>query len=159
MTMKSEMPMNHSRIRQERSSADFQSAVSPNCIRQNYGPVPGVGPLRCDADYKSAIQQSTTLRYESRARALKLGGLRNALLGFRHSDFLGPWSLVLGPCHTTERAERRRVYVFSTPAGLVAQTVSLLCRRMPSCGSRTSLARGKPADTCRLTIGETADGQ
>jgi hypothetical protein len=40
------------------------------------------------------------------------------------------------------------VYVLSAPAGLVAQqTVSLPCRRMPSCGCRTSLARGKPADT------------
>jgi hypothetical protein len=33
-------------------------AVSPNYIRQSVGPDPGVGPWRCDADYKSAIRPS-----------------------------------------------------------------------------------------------------
>ena len=49
-------------------SADFQSAVSPNCIRKGVGAVPRVGLFRRDADYKSAIRQSATLRYESGAK-------------------------------------------------------------------------------------------
>ena len=41
----------------ELRSADFQSAVSPNCIRQ------GVGHPQRPADYKSAIRQIGNLRY------------------------------------------------------------------------------------------------
>jgi len=50
-------------------SADFQSAVSPNCIRQGVGWVPRVGFSRRLAECNSAIQQSTTLRYD---RALNI---------------------------------------------------------------------------------------
>jgi hypothetical protein len=52
-------------------SADFQSAVSPNYIRQSVGLVPGVGPLRCDADYKI-----TNLRYGAARRSRNQNGAR-----------------------------------------------------------------------------------
>jgi hypothetical protein len=45
-------------------SADFQSAVSPNCIRQGVGLVPRVGVSQRPAECNSAIRQSTTLRYD-----------------------------------------------------------------------------------------------
>ena len=44
-------------------SADFQSAVSPNCIRQSAGSVPRSGVYHRLAVCNSAIQQSTT-RYD-----------------------------------------------------------------------------------------------
>src|SRR5205823_4733001 len=46
-------------------SADFQSAVSPNCIRQSVGSLPRAGVSQRLAECNStiqAIQQSTTLR-------------------------------------------------------------------------------------------------
>jgi hypothetical protein len=48
-------------------SVDFQSAVSPNCIRQGIDPAGGLRTLDRDADCKSAIQQIENLRYENRA--------------------------------------------------------------------------------------------
>ncbi len=45
-------------------SADFQSAVSPNCIRQSAGSIPRVGVSQRLAECNSAIQQSSTLRYD-----------------------------------------------------------------------------------------------
>src|SRR6185436_7849027 len=45
-------------------SADFQSAVSPNWIRQRFGPVPRVDVPQHPAECNSAIQQNTILRYE-----------------------------------------------------------------------------------------------
>src|SRR5204862_7252675 len=45
-------------------SADFQSAVSPNCIRQSLVSVPRGGVPQRLAECNSAIQQSTTLRYD-----------------------------------------------------------------------------------------------
>ena len=50
-------------LRASGRSADFQSAVSPNSIRQRVGLAPRVGFLRRPAECNSAIQQSTTLRY------------------------------------------------------------------------------------------------
>src|SRR6266508_2024492 len=47
----------------QRSSADFPSAVSPNCIRQTVRPGGAGWNLERAADYKSAIRQSATLRY------------------------------------------------------------------------------------------------
>ena len=44
-------------------SADFQSAVSPNCIRQGVGSSQHLGLCQSFAECNSAIQQSTTLRY------------------------------------------------------------------------------------------------
>ncbi len=44
-------------------SADFQSAVSPNCIRQGVQILASVASYGRQADCKSAIQQSRTLRY------------------------------------------------------------------------------------------------
>src|SRR5439155_25291695 len=44
-------------------SADFQSAVSPNCIRQSVASVRRSGVAQRLAECNSAIQQSTTLRY------------------------------------------------------------------------------------------------
>jgi len=45
-------------------SADFQSAVSPNSIRQSAGPLPRGGVPQRLAECNSAIQQSATLRYD-----------------------------------------------------------------------------------------------
>src|SRR6185369_9159363 len=45
-------------------SADFQSAVSPNCIRQGVASVPRDGVPQRLAECNSAIQQSATLRYD-----------------------------------------------------------------------------------------------
>ena len=45
-------------------SADFQSAVSPNCIRQSVGSVPRAGVCQRLAEWNSAIQQLTTLRHD-----------------------------------------------------------------------------------------------
>src|SRR6266566_2122755 len=45
-------------------SADFQSAVSPNCTRQSAGSVPRVGVSQRLAECNSAIQQSATPRYD-----------------------------------------------------------------------------------------------
>src|SRR5439155_19948226 len=42
----------------------FQSAVSPNCIRQGAARLSGVGAWQRLAECNSAIQQSITLRYE-----------------------------------------------------------------------------------------------
>src|SRR5438093_11695731 len=50
-------------LRASGRSADFQSAVSPNSIRQRVGLAPRVGFLRRPAECNSAIHQSTTLRY------------------------------------------------------------------------------------------------
>ena len=50
-------------------SADFQSALSPNCIRRSVGSAPRSGVSDRLAECNSAIQQSTTLRYD--------GGLNN----------------------------------------------------------------------------------
>ena len=47
-----------------RCSADFQSAVSRNCILRSSGPVERTGIARRPADYKSAIQQIENLRYD-----------------------------------------------------------------------------------------------
>src|SRR5881396_2474441 len=47
-------------------SADFQSAVSPICNRQSVGSVPGAVVPRRLAECNSAIQQTTSLRYERR---------------------------------------------------------------------------------------------
>src|SRR5947209_4599871 len=58
------------------SSADFQSAVSPNCIRQRAGSLPRVGLLQRLAECNSAIQQSSTLRY---GEALKDSGRLDAV--------------------------------------------------------------------------------
>jgi prepilin-type N-terminal cleavage/methylation domain-containing protein/prepilin-type processing-associated H-X9-DG protein len=44
-------------------SADFQSAVSPNCIRQRDADYPQHRALACLADWKSTIQQIKNLRY------------------------------------------------------------------------------------------------
>ena len=44
-------------------SADFQSAVSPNCIRQAVGSVPRDAPSQSLAECNSAIRRSSTLRY------------------------------------------------------------------------------------------------
>ena len=44
-------------------NADFQFAVSPNGIRQSVPPAPCYRFFARSADYKSAIQQSSTLRY------------------------------------------------------------------------------------------------
>ncbi len=51
-------------LRARGRSADFQSAVSPNCIRQGVGLVPRVGLSQRLAECNSAIRQSITLRYE-----------------------------------------------------------------------------------------------
>ena len=48
---------------QHRRSADFQSAVSQNCILLRVGRVPPRAPILRAADYKSAIQQIGNLRY------------------------------------------------------------------------------------------------
>jgi hypothetical protein len=45
-------------------SADFQSAISPTCSRQDVRPVQNSWNSQRFADYKSAIQQSATLRYD-----------------------------------------------------------------------------------------------
>src|ERR1035438_4664574 len=45
------------------SSADFQSAVSQNCILLKVRSRQAVKGIRCPADYKSAIQQIENLRY------------------------------------------------------------------------------------------------
>ena len=54
-------------------SADFQSAVSPTCSRRSVGSVPRTGVSQRLAECNSAIQQSTTLRYD---RALNTYSLR-----------------------------------------------------------------------------------
>ena len=66
-------------------SADFQSAVSPNCIR------PGALPVGSAADYKSAIQQNTILRYFGCGSAalclcVQMSAIPCAVL---HKDFQG----------------------------------------------------------------------
>ncbi len=53
-------------VRQPRS-ADLQSAVSPNCIRQGVGSAGELGAFERAADCKSAIQQIANLRYDSKA--------------------------------------------------------------------------------------------
>src|SRR5437867_10898723 len=63
-------------------SADFQSAVSPNCIRHSVEPVPGVAVAQHPAECNSALQQSATLRYD---RYLTGGGrvvFRNSQSGW-----------------------------------------------------------------------------
>jgi hypothetical protein len=45
------------------SSADFQSAVSQNCILQSVPTLEAATCIRGPADYKSAIQQIGNLRY------------------------------------------------------------------------------------------------
>src|SRR5437667_5719359 len=50
-------------------SADLQSAVSPNCIRQSVGSVPRAGVPQHLAEWNSALQQSTTLRYDDSYRS------------------------------------------------------------------------------------------
>src|SRR2546426_8618969 len=50
-------------------SADFQSTVSPNFIRQGFGICEALLSDRRPADCKSAIQQSATLRYSVAAQA------------------------------------------------------------------------------------------
>jgi antitoxin (DNA-binding transcriptional repressor) of toxin-antitoxin stability system len=50
-------------------SADFQSAVSPNCIRPPARQSMRFGKLPREADFKSAIQQNAILRYETAAAA------------------------------------------------------------------------------------------
>src|SRR2546422_2294036 len=50
-------------------NADFQSAVSPNFIRQGVGICEALLSDRRPADCKSAIQQSATLRYSAAAQA------------------------------------------------------------------------------------------
>jgi hypothetical protein len=44
-------------------NADFQSAVSQNCILQSLGRLGAPARVECPADYKSAIQQIENLRY------------------------------------------------------------------------------------------------
>ena len=45
-------------------SADFQSAVSQNCILLSAYRAATPAGVRCSADYKSAIRQIANLRYE-----------------------------------------------------------------------------------------------
>jgi hypothetical protein len=52
-------------------SADFQSAVSPNCIRQSVGSVPRAAVPQRLAECNSAIQQSTSLRYHGALNTYK----------------------------------------------------------------------------------------
>ena len=57
--------LRHYSIRTERcgqSSADFQSAVSQNCILLRVRTLEAVEGIRCSADYKSAIPQIENLR-------------------------------------------------------------------------------------------------
>jgi prepilin-type N-terminal cleavage/methylation domain-containing protein len=54
---------------QKPSSADFQSAVSQNCILRTAEMRRTIGKFRRPADYKSAIRQSATLRYFRRGCA------------------------------------------------------------------------------------------
>jgi hypothetical protein len=51
---------------QERS-ADFQSAVSQNCILLRVGSLAAAVTIQRPADYKSAIQQIENLRYAGAA--------------------------------------------------------------------------------------------
>src|SRR5438034_11467618 len=53
-------------------SADFQSAVSPICNRQSVGSVPRAVVPRRLAECNSAIQQTTSLRYERRQRGKQI---------------------------------------------------------------------------------------
>jgi hypothetical protein len=48
---------------QPQRSADFQSAVSQNCILQSRRRLEAAASVRRPADYKSAIQQIENLRY------------------------------------------------------------------------------------------------
>ena len=53
--------------RAHRRSADFQSAVSPSCTRQNVGTGKRARVVPSLADYKSAIEQIGNLRYDIKA--------------------------------------------------------------------------------------------
>ena len=85
------------------SSADFQSAVSPNCIRQRAGSVPRVGLLQRLAECNSAIQQSSTLRY---GEALKDSGRLDAV-DARACQHRGTFNVQRSRSAATERKERR----------------------------------------------------
>jgi hypothetical protein len=65
------LPLGHSlsaptsgRLARNRSYTDFQSAVSQNCILLSAGQIETRAAIQRPADYKSAIQQITNLRYE-----------------------------------------------------------------------------------------------
>src|SRR5439155_12347188 len=80
-------------------SADFQSAVSPNCIRQSVGSVPhsGISNLlaECNSAIQDAIQQSTTLRYDgalnSYPRVKKMGRSEERRVGKECRSGWEPW--------------------------------------------------------------------
>ena len=63
------------------SSADFQSAVSQDCILRSSSSIECAGILRRAADYKSAIQQINNLRYAD-AGARPHSEMRPARAGF-----------------------------------------------------------------------------
>ena len=62
-------------LRARGRSADFQSAVSPNCIRQGVGLTTGVGLSQRLAECNSAIRQSITLRYSAALSRCEVHGL------------------------------------------------------------------------------------
>jgi len=57
-------------------SADFQSAVSPNFIRQSVESLPRAGVSLGLAECNSAIQHSITLRYDGALNSYKRAALR-----------------------------------------------------------------------------------
>src|SRR6266699_331360 len=68
--MNKELKNNYPRVRRKRRSADFQSAVSQNCIPRAAGTRRTIGNFQRTADCKSAIRQRATLRKTLRAFSL-----------------------------------------------------------------------------------------
>jgi len=80
-------------VSRESCSADFQSAVSPICNRQSVRSVPRSGASQRPAECNSAIQQSTTQRYDGALNSYPaweqfgVGSTQSRPVGISPSDY------------------------------------------------------------------------
>ena len=142
-----------------RCSADFQSAVSPNCIRQGVGDTEKLANFRQRADCKSAKQQIENLRYGTgRPAAGEANGEQKSVKGRVPQAFAGavdwesprPRSKAPEDWRTQNLAEIDRLHVQSL-GDLACSTASRagVCRGRAALSSRSrdrgeSVCPGRP---------------